>query len=74
MYNKLWNLALRELYHMGTIDRELFGELYEHMEESSDNPKYKKYYLLIIEIFRNKKLFVKLVHDEINVITYMKLP
>ncbi len=74
MYNKLWNLALRELYHMGTIDRELFGELYEHMEESSDNPKYKKYYLLIIEIFRNKNLFVKLVHDEINVITYMKLP
>ena len=48
MYNKLWNLALRELYHMGTIDRELFGELYEHMEDGSDNPKYKKYYLSLI--------------------------
>ena len=74
MYTKLWNLALRELYHMGKISRELFGELYEKMDDVSDNSKYKKYYLLIIEIFRNKELFVKLVHEEIRVVTYMELP
>lgn len=75
MTDKFWNLAVRELYHIGFISRDDMISIYgSYNSDLIDEYDYKKYFLLIIEILKNKKLITELVVEEINVISDLKLP
>ena len=75
MTDKFWNLAVRELYHIGFISRDDMISIYgSYNSDLIDEYDYKKYFLLVIEILKNKKLMTELVVEEISVISDLKLP
>ena len=75
MTDKFWNLAIRELYHLGFISRNDMISIYGSYNSDLINEyEYKKYFLLVIEILKNKKLISELVVEEISVISDLKLP
>lgn len=75
MTNKFWNLAVRELYHIGFISRDDMISIYGSYNSDLINEyQYKKHFLLVIEILKNKKLITELVIEEISVISDLKLP
>lgn len=75
MTDKFWNLAIRELYHIGFISRDDMISIYgSYNSDLIDEYEYKKYFLLVIEILKNKKLMTELVVEEVSVISDLKLP
>lgn len=76
MIDKFWNLAVRQLYYMDFISRSDMIKIYGSY--NSDlivyDGSYKAYYLLVIDILKNKPLIHQLIKEEIDIIADMKLP